>query len=323
MRYLPLYSLVAALLLAPSVSALAEPHPELSLGVSGRYLESTFGEREFLAMLEVGATIDPVETHEERPPPESLETGESQVSEPMEKPPKRSSRTRSDSATDALLDQCPLGVVPEFVGELMLAAGKAAGLDAAWERLDSAESRARNSAWLPDLRLRAGRDVDQSLRLSPTTDDPYRYTQSDGVSFIYEGTMTWRLGRLVFASEEPGLERLRLVRLRERERLLEQVLPLVEAWVLGTCEAHAWPRNRSIQRRLLNTEIALNQLTDGWFWRNKLRGIALLPPAVTAPRVLPGPVSRADQPGLPIEAGDRAGFAVSGDHALRHSQSPR
>jgi len=322
MRHLVVRSLVSVVLLSPWSRVLADPSPELSLGVTGRYLESSFGDREYLAMLEVGATLDPVESPEERPP-ESAETSEPEASERPERAGRRSARSRAEAAADAVLDQCPFGVVPEFVGELMSAAGEAAGLDAAMERLDSAESRARNSAWLPDLKFRAGRDVDQSLRLTPTTDDPYRYTQSDGVSFIYEGTVSWRLGRLVFASEEPGLERLRLVRLRERERLLEQLLPLVEAWVLHTCEVQAWPKNRSFQRRLLNTEIALNQLTGGWFWRNKLRGIALLPPPLPAPPAPPRPVSRADQPDPPIEAGDPVRFAVSGRHALRHSQSPR
>jgi hypothetical protein len=82
------------------------------------------------------------------------------------------------------------------------AAESASGDPTAAAELDDMASRARWSALLPELRLRATRLVDESTSLSPTSYDADRTTASGGVSLWLEARTTWSLDRLVFASEE-------------------------------------------------------------------------------------------------------------------------
>src|SRR5690606_41297240 len=63
---------------------------------------------------------------------------------------------------------------------------RSAKLDEGEARLDALASRARTSALLPELRLRATRAVDESESLSPTEYDPLRRTASGGTSTWFE-----------------------------------------------------------------------------------------------------------------------------------------
>jgi hypothetical protein len=157
-------------------------------------------------------------------------------------------------------------LLPRFVGQAIEAAWQAQGISSALNRLESLSSRSRTSSLLPEVRFRAGRSVDQSLRLAPTVDDPYRYTQTGGVSFVLEGAATFRLSRLIFANEELGIERLKLAQSRERQRLqetlLEELLAWQKAWI---AVAHGGPQAHRAQIRLLESRLRLDVLTGGWF----------------------------------------------------------
>jgi hypothetical protein len=177
-------------------------------------------------------------------------------------------RRRRDALTQAEVEKssAPFVLSPRFVREAVDAALSAQAIHSSLGRLESLASRSRTSALLPEVRFRAGRDVDQSLRLAPTADDPYRYTQTGGVSFIIEGAATFRLSRLLFANEELGIERLRLAQARESRRVTEVLLDELVVWqkayrvLFGT----SLPSSRALNQ-VRESSLRLDVLTGGWF----------------------------------------------------------
>lgn len=144
-----------------------------------------------------------------------------------------------------------------------------AGVSATRERLDSLASRSRSAALLPQLRLRGGRSTDESLRLSPTLDDPYRYTETGGSDLFFEAQLTWRLDRLVYAADELNVERLRAQGVARRQKLTDTVLELLAAWlqgrVLASDTALAWPKRVRAWLLGCDARYRLAALTGGWF----------------------------------------------------------
>lgn len=143
------------------------------------------------------------------------------------------------------------------------------GAAAERRRLDALSSRARASALLPELRLRAVRNTDQALRWAPTSDDPYRVSQAEGAGIILEASAAFRLDRLLFAHEELAVERARQDASEQRSKLEARV----QAAVLGLFRARelacAEPRDdaKATLERLLTLEQfqELDNLTAGWF----------------------------------------------------------
>jgi len=118
---------------------------------------------------------------------------------------------------------------PPAARACVLAALRAHGLEHD-ENVDSLATRARASAALPDVRLRAVRATDASLRLSPTQYDPYRYTEAEEAGYRLEATLGFRLNRLLFADEEVALERVRLQRMEARQKLVTRTLRALFTW---------------------------------------------------------------------------------------------
>lgn len=163
----------------------------------------------------------------------------------------------------------PLLLSPDLARGAVRAACRAAKLDDAESRLDALASRARTSALLPELRLRATRAVDESESLAPTEYDPLRRTATGGASTWLEARATFRLDRLVFADDELAVERLRIARAAERSRLVAKVLDLLDAWQLARA-AEADPAAEPIARQraslaAASAEASLDVLTGGWF----------------------------------------------------------
>jgi hypothetical protein len=134
--------------------------------------------------------------------------------------------------------------------------------------LDGIASRARLSALLPEVRVRAARTRDESLRLTPTTDDPYRFTLAGGDALVLEGAMTFRLTNLLFADEELAVERLRIERERNAERRVARVLERLLAWhaALVRLETATEEDDRArIDLERVAAVVELDVLTDGWF----------------------------------------------------------
>ena len=165
------------------------------------------------------------------------------------------------------------------------AARRASLRDAARERLDGLSTRARVSALLPELVLRAARSTDQTLRLSPTATDAavYDYTQTGGADLLLEARATWALDRLVFADEELAVERLRLDQARSEAALVDRVIALVFGWERARrtrLDQEAEPEARfRAEVDETEAEAALDVLTDGWFGVElaRRRGLALPP----------------------------------------------
>ncbi|HEX2674322.1 MAG TPA: hypothetical protein VHM25_25770 [Polyangiaceae bacterium] len=130
-------------------------------------------------------------------------------------------------------------------------------------------ARARSSAVLPELGVRTLRSSGQLLRLTPTSDDPYRYTQAGTSELTIEARLTWRLDRLVFADEEVTLERLQIERDAAERRLIDSVLERLEVWQRSRLRASdplTDPEQRqTAEYNALAAAVELDVLTDGWF----------------------------------------------------------
>jgi len=165
-------------------------------------------------------------------------------------------------------------LTPSLMRATLERAYEAQGADEAEGRLESLDARSRWSAALPELRLRAARATDQSQRLAPTIDDPYRYTRDGGTDLAFEVRLTWRLSGLLFNAPEVSVERIRSERAQRRAELRREVLKLLFAWHragLVSEDAAALDEERqAAMLARLEAELTLNALTGGWFEAGRL-----------------------------------------------------
>jgi hypothetical protein len=162
----------------------------------------------------------------------------------------------------------PLTVTAEVARSCVRAALRAVGLSDD-QRLDSVASRARSSAALPELRLRAMRTLGESGRISLSDDDPSRYVASGAASNVLEARLTFRLDRLLFADEEIVVERARLDRTELRSRIAAKVLQALFEWQKAYAAAQdttlaAEDRWAATLREAESCAI-LDMMTGGWF----------------------------------------------------------
>jgi hypothetical protein len=164
----------------------------------------------------------------------------------------------------------PVVVTPEVARSCVRAAWRVLGIadDAS---LDSMSSRARTSAVLPELRLRAMRTMDASGRVTSSDADPYRYTEAGGATNWLEARLTFRLDRLIFADEEISLERVRLdrseVRARTAAKVLQALFEWQRAYALVQEPAASSAEHFAAVLRELEASAILDVMTDGWFGR--------------------------------------------------------
>jgi hypothetical protein len=154
--------------------------------------------------------------------------------------------------------------------DCVIAAWRSAGLGIDDARIDSIISRSRESALLPEMRLRAMRlftDAQHTTLLATT--DATNYYDAIGANLVLEARLTWRLDRLVYAGDEPTLERVRLERQEVRSRLGVKTLEALFAWERASLdEEDAGPGAREQREAALRTAQAastLDVLTGGWF----------------------------------------------------------
>jgi hypothetical protein len=150
------------------------------------------------------------------------------------------------------------------------AALRASGLGADDARVDELVSRARESAWLPETRMRAMRlwtDAAHTTTLAAT--DTANFYDAVGANLVLELRLTWRLDRLLFAGDEATMERVRLERQDARSRLATRTLELLFAWqraVLQSAEEMAGsPAELESRLRAAEAQATLDVLTAGWF----------------------------------------------------------
>lgn len=206
----------------------------------------------------------------------------------------------SDAAVDRAGDRGdpsdaePGAVVPALSAELfshlardaVAAAENARRLAEREGELDGLATRARWSAVLPEVRVRAARSRDDSLHLQPTLEDPYRYSTIGGDGLLLEAQVTFRLNRLLFADEEVAVERLRVVRERVGEDRAARVTARLVRWhrALSRERSLADPvaRGRAELERV-ELEVELDVLTDGWFGE-RVRRLLAPPPSQPTPK---------------------------------------
>jgi hypothetical protein len=113
--------------------------------------------------------------------------------------------------------------------------------------------------------------VDDNRSTTSTVDDTGRIYDATGANLWLEARLTWRLDRLLYADDEPTLERVRLEREEARARVASRTLDLLFAWERAAADARAWPAgsreaNEAAVRRW-EAAVALDVLTGGWFGR--------------------------------------------------------
>lgn len=135
--------------------------------------------------------------------------------------------------------------------------------------------RARWSAALPDLRLRAAHASNESAALVPTSYDPLRQTLSGGATLWLEARATWRLDRALFAVDELRIARLAEERHRAREALERRVTELLFDWQEAVAErldpSASFRECRRAEVREVQRAAELSLLTRGWFDRFRAR----------------------------------------------------
>ena len=261
---------VAVLLLGEG--ARAHPAP-VEISLRGAYRTEPSGLRELLGTIELTIPFDRTAA----PPRMPSLADDTQGYADAERSPDATPSTPAPRQREVTLV-----LTSELVRSTLRAAFKTAGYGAAARRLDSLAGRARSSAILPALSLKAARSLDESLRLSPTASDPYRYTQAGGAGLLFEARVAWRLDRLLFADEELVVERLRGQKATARTRLIERVLKVLFAWQRAKVvaeDATLEPAARlDAMLDELEAALTLDVLTDGWFAR------VVLAPKVTTPK---------------------------------------
>jgi len=160
-------------------------------------------------------------------------------------------------------------VTPAVARRAVAAAWKSAGLGVDDARIDSMVARARSSAALPEARFRAMRvfllDGSEST-VVPIDTSSY---ESAGATLVIEGRLTWRLDRLLYADDEPSLERLRLERQDARSKVAGRVIDALFQWQRAWLAVRAAkPGSREAAEatmRLVEAAASLEVMTGGWF----------------------------------------------------------
>ncbi len=261
----------------------SEDAPGFKISLSGHWRRALAGRRSAAGLITVTIPLDRLaapafsdppdqnaagEVHE-RPPPASGDPrgGESEAPLPAPATPRVPTADRAE-----LRAQLSILLDAGLARRTVRAALRAAGLARKSPRLDSLAARARASAVLPDLRIRGGRSTDESIRWSPTADDPQRYSQAGSAELFFDVQLTWQLDRLIFASAELRVEQLRRQRAVAKARLVQRVLEALFAWQRARTKlAHAalLPEERAaVALSQVEAEAVLDVLTAGWFSRH-------------------------------------------------------
>ena len=244
----------------------ASPGPAgLSISLSAEYRSGTLG-RQWSGFLAPSVALDRFAAPRAMRAEQRLAEG----------PPKKEGDTTpvapasaAPASAPAVAPPPPPILTPRLARCTVRHALESAGYLHARSRLASLATRARSSSVLPELGLRTLRSSGQLLRLAPTTDDPYRYTQAGTSELTLEARLTWHLDRLVFADEEVTLERLQIERDAAERRLIDYVLERLELWQRGKVRAldpNTDPEQRdSAELAAIAAAVELDVLTDGWF----------------------------------------------------------
>lgn len=167
-----------------------------------------------------------------------------------------------------------LALSPRLARSCVSAAWRASGIGPDDSRLEGIVSRARWSALLPETRLRAIRYDNLTLAssLDPASNATTYLRDTTGANLGLEARLTWRFDRLVYADDEPTLERIRLEHRDARARIAGKTLDALFHWQRALLDLKTLPPSQvgtrdeaDIGLRVLEAEAALDVLTNGWF----------------------------------------------------------
>jgi hypothetical protein len=163
----------------------------------------------------------------------------------------------------------PRAVITAAIARRAVAAAwRASGLGVDDSRIDSMIARSRASALLPEARLRAMRVLNDTSKVDAIPDTTGTYL-SVGANLWLEARLTWRLDRLMFADDEPTLERVRIERHDARARLAAKVIDALFLWqrAIFRAETATAGSKEAVDATLQATEAeaTLDVLTGGWF----------------------------------------------------------
>jgi hypothetical protein len=191
--------------------------------------------------------------------------------------------TRASPLPEIVPAAAPSGDTAEIAVSSRLARGcvdaawRAQGLDVEEGRLDAIVTRARMSALLPEARLRAVRFEDARLSLDTSTDTS-RWRDSAGANIGFEARLTWRFDRLVYADDEPSLERIRIEHRDARTRIAGKVIDALVHWQRAMLDFRTLSPTQlgtrdeaDVSIRVVEAEAVLDVLTGGWFSVHKPR----------------------------------------------------
>jgi hypothetical protein len=148
-------------------------------------------------------------------------------------------------------------------------AWRASGIEVNDARIDSMIARSRLSAILPETRLRAMQVFQDGTNTTSYIDEGGTVVSTAGATTTLEARLTWRFDRLLFADDEPTLERVRLEREEARNRIGGRVLELLFTWQRAALDAEGSDAGSRAELdatlRQEEAEISLDVLTGGWF----------------------------------------------------------
>lgn len=258
-----------------------EVHGQTWVSLVGFTKSLPSGRSDLGAMLVVGVALDRI----------AAGTGRARVPDAHDDSAGSGAATTSSTATGTevpapsshpTIEASPPLAAPGLARRCVAAALRTSGLGVDDARLDALVSRARASAWLPEARVRAMRLwADANHQTTTVTTDTTSLYDSVGANLVVEMRLTWRFDRLLYAGDEPSVERVRLDREEARARVAQHVLEVLFAWQrarLDEASAVAGSRELAEARlRVAETSATLDVLTGGWF------SVRDPPPASSAP----------------------------------------
>jgi len=234
-------------------------HGESWVSLAGFASQLRSGKNDLGAFLLVGLALDRLANgpvHRLADPPRPQATAPPAAATPAARPGER--------AQDTLMAAASLA------HECVAAAWRTSGLGVDDARIEDIVSRSRVSAWLPETRVRAMRLWDDAAHTTTVTStDGTTLYDAIGANLVLELRLTWRLDRLVYAGDEPTLERVRLERQEARSRMATRTLEALFAWQRASAEvAEAVAGSHeelAAHLRLAEAMATLDVLTGGWF----------------------------------------------------------
>jgi hypothetical protein len=244
------------------------------ISIGGFYRTFEIGSQDVGLLLVAGIAFDRLDRGRKESP-DSAFLGEG-TTPPATSPP--SPQPNATPAATLMNEPSRVVVTPAVARRAVQSAWRTAGLGVTDAAIDSMIARSRASAALPEARLRAMRvfllDGSQST-IVPLDTSSYG---TEGATLVLEGRLTWRLDRLLYADDEPSLERLRLDRQDARSKVAGRVLDALFQWQRAWLAVHkATPGTREATdatMRLIESEAGLDVMTGGWFgaWAAEVHG---------------------------------------------------